>query len=121
MIAVIRVTTTGSNGSAAGAATSEFQLRGFLECIKTDFTAQPSTTDVTITEADGMQRTLLTLTSGNTDAVDFPRYLIQDNAGADIAANYTRLWLDGKVTVTVAQGDNNGTVAVYVQVSEGWE
>lgn len=119
MIAIIRVTTTGSAGSATGSATSELVVTGYLETIKTTYSGVPSTTDVTITEASGLQRTLLTLTNSNTNSVDNPRYLIQDNAGADVAANYTKIWIDGKITVSVAQADAvTDGVVVRIQLSE---
>lgn len=119
MIAIIRVSPAGGAGSATGSATSELAVRGYLETIKTTYSGVPNTTDVTIAEADGLQRTLLTLTNSNTNSVDNPRYLIQDNAGADVAANYTKIWIDGKITVSVAQADPAADgVVVRIQLSE---
>lgn len=121
MLVTIRVTTTGSAGSATGSAVSEVPIRGYLESIKTDFTTAAATTDVTITETLNLGRTLLTLTDKNTDRVDYPRYPVQGNTGSDIAGVYTRAYIDWTtITVSVAQADpvTNNVVVTIQTVDE---
>lgn len=115
---VIKVTTTGSAGAAAGTGTSDNVITGYLEAIQVDYTSQPATTDVTVAEAQAPARTLLALTNNNTDAVKYPRVQVHDTAGTALTldgtrANVTRIYLSGvRVTVTVAQGDaaTNGLI-----------
>lgn len=115
----VPVTTTGSAGSATGEVTTDAPggIRGYLENVYVDYHASaPATTDVTISEADGPARTLLTLTDTNTDADVAPRKLEQDTVGADLASS-TRYSLAGQITVTVAGADAlTNCVVVYLDV-----
>jgi hypothetical protein len=118
----IPVTTAGTAGSATGTATSIIPLHGYLESVKTKLTGQGGATPtVTITEADGLARTLLTLASMSADGMDSPRYLIQGGDGADIAANYTRRYINGKITVSVTGADAaaNGVVVTIQLTNRG--
>jgi hypothetical protein len=116
---VIRVTTTGSAGAAAGTGSSESPVRGYLEAIQVAYTNQPATTDVTVSEVGGMARTLLTRTNSSTGGVFYPRAQASDSTGTAISGQYGRLYLSGAtVTVSVAEGDAAGVVLVRMIVVE---
>lgn len=115
---LVSVTTTGSNGSAAGSATSHI-LTGRLIAVYIDYTNQPSTTDVTIATVNAPVRTLLTITDANTDAWFYPRVQVHGVTGTALTMDGTRLLTDtlplnDYVGVTVAQGDSAKTVDVYL-------
>lgn len=119
---IVKVTTTGAAGSAAGTGTTEAGVRGFIESIQVDYHASaPATTDVTIAEASNMARTLLTLTNNATDKIVYPRVQVHDTAGAALTldgtrANVARIYVPGvKLTVTLAQCDAL-TDAVVVRI-----
>ncbi len=102
----IKVTTTGSAGSATGSATSFRPVTGLLTGVKIDYHASaPATTDVTITESSGMARTLLTRTSSATDGVFYPSAQQHDTAASTVTS-YTPFDIKGDyVTVTIAECD----------------
>lgn len=109
----VALTPAGAAGSAAATAHLELRDPGRLEMVRTDFTSQPATTDVTITN-QGSAR--LTLSNQNTDALDDPNVTRQDTAGADIASTTTEQIIWGGVDVAVAQGDpiTNGVVVTLI-------
>ena len=70
-----------------------------------------------VRDDDASDITLLTLTDANIDKVYSPRYLVQDNAGADIAATYDRHFVNGKLKLVVADGGDtkSGGCIVYYE------
>lgn len=106
MLQAIKVTTTGSAGSATGSTTGTFQARGYLMGVRLDYNASaPATTIVTITEAGGMKRTLLTAPASATDVTFNPQALVNKNDGTS-AAVYFPFYLDGvNITVAVSASD----------------
>lgn len=119
---VIKVTTTGTDANATGSASSEVLVRGYLEAVQYDYHADaPDTTDVTLTEASSMARTLLTVSNNKTDTVKYPRVALHDTSGTALTLDGTepatgRLYLPGvKVTVAVA-GCNALTDAVVARL-----
>jgi hypothetical protein len=122
---IVKVSPAGADGSASGENTSEAGPRGFLESVQIDYTTQHANTDVVLTEASGMARTLLTVSNNNTDVVKYPRVQVHDTSGAALTldgtrASTSRIYLCGnKLTVTVAQGTEvtNGVI-VRLLVSE---
>lgn len=116
-IVQIKVTTVGSAGSAAGTATYGAKVNGKILAVEVDYTSQPATVDVTLTSTLPAQ-TILTLTSTNSDALDYPRKLVQGTDGADLTAIYDKFIVAGLLTVTVAQGDaitDGVVVTVYLE------
>lgn len=101
---VVRVTTTGSAGSAAGSATSS-SIVGELLSIYLNFHASaPATTDTTITaETDGS--TLLTVTNSATDVLVAPAVLPVSTANAAITNAHRPIAVADRVTITLAQCD----------------
>ena len=120
MLEVIKVTTTGSAGSATGATTDAFLVHGYLMGIRLDYNASaPITTVVTITEAQGMKRTLLTAPASATDVTFNPQALVNKNDGTS-AAFYWPFYLDGvNVVVTVTASDAlTDAVVVYLSIAK---
>lgn len=118
-IDVIRIVVdvAGSAGSATGSATSSKNVNGRVMAVHVDYTSQPATTDVTVTSSSPAQ-TILTLTNNNTDALDYPRRLVQGADGADLTAVYDDFVVAGSLTASVAQGDplvGGVVVTVYVE------
>lgn len=102
----VRVTTTGSAGSATGSATST-AMHGFLLDAYLNYHASaPATTDVTIAHVDPTMGNVLVVTDANTDARFVPRETVQTTAGATSDPDgYDRIALNGKITVSVAGAD----------------
>lgn len=102
----IPVTTTGTAGSATGAASSEL-LHGFLLDIYVDYdVSAPGTTDVTIAHTDPTMGDVLAVGAGNTAARYRPRDLVHDTSGAAVSPDfYDRIPLNGYLTVSVTGSD----------------
>lgn len=72
--------------------------------------------DAVLSCAGDVTNTILTLTNANDDKLYFPRLLVQDNAGADVAGQYTYPLLSGKPKLAVTSGGdtrNGGCVLYY--------
>lgn len=95
---IVRVTTTGSNGSAAGSATS-VALNGELIDIHLDYHATaPNTTDVTIAYGTPGLGTIATNADSATDVLLAPRQELPSASG-----NWELYPLNGTITVAVAE------------------
>ena len=119
-IRTLKVTTTGDAGLATGTKTSDFELRpSILDAVKVDYHASaPATTDLTISEAGGLGRTLLTLSNINTDGTYYPRHTTHDNVGADAGSKAPYI-IEGKITVALAGCDALvDAVTVSLQIVE---
>lgn len=112
----LAVTTTGTAGSATGSATSE-TLFGELLDVYLDFHASaPGTTDTTIAYAT-RGGNILVVTDSATDVLIAPRQKVVDNANSAITNSHDRFFLNGPITVSLAQADalTNALVA-YLRV-----
>lgn len=101
-------TKTLTPAGAAGAAAADESVgvpTGKLVGVEIDYTSQPATTDVTITNRG---RTLLARSNANADAFVQPVVNVVDTAGAAVPATENR-WapavVSGSVRIQVAQGD----------------
>lgn len=114
---VVRVTTTGSPGSASGTAATDLLLYGRVAAIKVDYHASaPATTTVTVDEDAGMQRRLLQKAASNNDAVHYPAVQLQDSTGSPVTA-YIPFYVDG-TRLNVSVGNCNAlTDAVVVTIT----
>lgn len=111
----IRVTTTGSAGSATGSASSG-ALSGFLlDCFFDFHASAPATTDTTVAYDEPDNGAIIVLTNTATDALHAPRKQASDSAGAAISGIYDLLPLNGRLTVSLA-GSDPLTDAVVVRV-----
>lgn len=100
-----------SDGSGTGSASSA-PIRGYLLGIKFLFGGTPAaTTDTVVTEANGMGRTLLTLTNVNTNGVYNPQAQSMDGTGTPVTF-YTPYYLNGPLTITIAQAVASTLAAV---------
>jgi len=110
--------TTDSSGDLT--VTSDVNALGILnsvEWIDGTFDDGVDAVLTNIRDDDASDITLLTLTDANIDKVYSPRYLVQDNAGADIAATYDRHFVNGKLKLVVADGGDtkSGGCIVYYE------
>jgi hypothetical protein len=118
----LTVTVAGADGAASGTATSTHPLNGRLLAVYIDYIDQPASTDVTIATSHAPVRTLLTVTSANTDAWFDPRAGAVSTAGAALTFDATQIVpvemaVSDYVTATVAQG-NAGSVVVYLMLEQ---
>lgn len=99
---VVRVTTIGSAGSAAGSAKSQ-ALHGFLLDVHVNYHASaPVTSDLTVTPEVGAA--ILTVSNSATDALYSPRAATCD-ASAAATGGESLIPLNGQLTVALAQSD----------------
>jgi hypothetical protein len=100
----IPVTTTGSAGSATGSASAT--VIGAIVSVALDYHASaPATTDVTISQAAPLGN-ILVVSNSATDTTVAPRRTgLVDSANAAITGSYDTFYLNGPVTVSVAQSN----------------
>jgi hypothetical protein len=123
IIGPITVTTAGVAGSAVGSADLPYKLDPcLLEAVKIDYHASaPVTTDVTISEVQGLGRNLLVVSNNATDGTYYPRHTTHDPVAAD-AGNKTPYVIEGTIRVSVAQADAlTGAVQVWLQTVDNVE
>jgi hypothetical protein len=102
---VVRVTTTGSAGSATGTASSG-AINGFLLDVYLDFHASaPATTDTTIAFDEPDLGNILVVTNSATDALYAPRKQASDSTGAAISGSYDLYPVNGNISVSVGGSD----------------
>ena len=119
----VRVTTTGSDASATGAANTMRPICGKILKIRFHYHADaPATTDVAVTErvAGADWETIHTETDSKTDVTRYPRRAVEDNAEATVTYDgtneiYEPYIVAGYVRVAVAQS-NALTNAVVVTI-----
>lgn len=113
----IPVTTTGGAGVATGSATSEV-IRGAILDIFLDFDGTaPATTDTTISYGGVGGGNIWARSDSAADALVAPRIKPVDNANAAIANAYDFFFVNGPITVTLAQCNALApAVTVYVKV-----
>lgn len=103
-LARVDVTTVGNAGSAAGTGQT-LPLSGVLGFIQVDYHGSaPNTTDVTITEAGGPGRTVLTLTNRNTDGIFYPNVSFTDGTGSAYASAAYGAWVLAGTPLLVTVG-----------------
>jgi hypothetical protein len=113
----VRVTTTGSAGSASATALTTIPVNGLITAIKIDYHASaPVTTDVVIAETGLFSRTLLTVSNNKTDNNYYPGYAQVDAAATALTA-YALPNVSGEyVSIAVAQCDAlTDAVVVHIQ------
>ena len=114
---VIRLAVT-TDSSSADTVSSEQPVVGFVEkCEWQDGTLADgvgATLSVVGTE-DGVDRTLLTLTDANNDAVYFPRELEDDNTGSALTT-HTRQAISGYLKLVISSGGaaKTGGMTVFI-------
>lgn len=113
---VIPVTTTGGAGAAAGSGSAT--ITGAILDIFLDFNAlAPATTDTTVAYGGIGGGNILAVTNSATDALFAPRVKPVDNANAAITNSYDFFFVNGPITVTLAQCDALApAVTAYIKV-----
>jgi len=101
----LTVTTTGVAGSATGSAVTSERIEGYLLDVYLNYHASaPATTDVTCKQTDRSD-SFLVVTDNLTDGRYTPRVQVCDAAGAAVAGVYDLYWINGTITVSLAQAD----------------
>ena len=101
--------------------TASHKITGLLHAVSwIDGTFADGVDAVISDDRDGDETdvTLLTLTNANDDAMYYPRVLFDDNAGVDVATQYTEQVINGKPKLVVSSGGASkvGGCVVYVEV-----
>lgn len=117
------INTEGDAGNATGSVTMDIDLpMALVDCIKVDYgETAPGTTDLTVEEAEGLKRTILTLADTATDAEKYPRHTLHDDEGADIAGMVDYYVVNGPLKISIAGCDEltpAATVTISVLVGE---
>lgn len=115
------ITVTGAAGGAGVATantTSTVVINGIIRAIYLAYTGSPpaGTTDVTIVGASSPALAILTVSDAATDGWFYPMWQADDAAdGSDITNQGTPVVCDDRITVTIAQANNDdGVVATIV-------
>lgn len=102
----IKVSTTGSSGSATGSLVTALPYSELL-AVYCDFHASaPGTTDTTISSpGDPVAVTILTITNSATDAWFYPTHQMDDSSGSAITGAYIPAIVHGNLLVELAGCD----------------
>lgn len=102
----IKVSTTGSSGSATGSLVTALPYCELL-ATRLDFHASaPGTTDTTLSSPGGpVSVTLLTVTNSATDAWFYPTHQLDDSSGSAITGAYIPAVIHGNLLVELAGCD----------------
>ena len=115
----LKVSTTGSAGSASGSGILTLALCELL-AVHLDYHASaPATTDVTLSSpGQPASQTILTRSNSATDGWFYPRRQKDDNAAAAITGDYDKFVVHGNLLLEIAQADaltDCVTATVYVR------
>jgi hypothetical protein len=92
-------------------------VRGYLQALTVSYGGTPAaTTDSIISEAEGLGRTIQTLTDHNSPAPFNPMDKVTDEVGADTGVRSPYFIGDTRIKVAVAQGVINTPRAVVVKL-----
>ena len=116
----IKVSTTGSSGSATGSLVTALPYSELL-AARLDFHASaPGTTDTTLSSPGGpVSVTLLTVTNSATDAWFYPTHQLDDSSGSAITGAYIPAIIHGNLLVELAGCDaltDALTMTIFVRV-----
>ena len=116
----IKVSTTGSSGSATGSLVTAFPYCELL-AARLDFHASaPGTTDTTLSSPGGpVSVTLLTVSNSATDAWYYPTHQLDDATGGAITGAYIPAIVHGNLLTELAQCDaltDALTLTIFVRV-----
>lgn len=102
----VKISTTGSAGSASGSAVAPLPLCELLAVYLDYHASAPATTDVTITASGNpLAVTLLTRSNSATDAWLYPKVQDHDNTGAAITGSYSHPVIHNNLSISIAQAD----------------
>lgn len=102
----VKVSTTGSAGSASGSAVLALPLCELVAVYLDYHASAPATTDVTITSPGNPAAvTILTRSNSATDGWFYPSINLHDNTAAAVTGAYAAPPIHGNLSVSVAQAD----------------
>lgn len=120
----LKVTCSGSDGSATGNDTTKNVITGKILAVHLDYgTGQAATSDVVLSTAHTPTNTILTVTDNATDGWYYPRHQVDSAAGAGLTYDGTRTVNEpvpvcDHLKLSVAQGNDEKTVTATVLVEE---
>jgi hypothetical protein len=82
-----------------------------LLAVKLAYGSAPVTTTVTITEAENLEQTLLSVT-GNTDGIFYPRVATDKSTDGTATGEYDDARFEGPLDIDVAGANDASTVTV---------
>lgn len=110
---------TGGSGSATATTTTDYTIEGVIRAVYVEYTdSPPATTDVTIEGATTPAVPILTLTNANTSGWFHPMHQADNTAGSAITNQGMPIAIEDRVSVTIAQANNDDGVTVTI-VYEG--
>ena len=102
----IKISTTGSAGSASGSAILALPLCELVAVYLNYHASAPATTDVTISSpGNPAALTILTRSNSATDGWFYPHVNDHDNAAAAVTGSYSDPVVHGNLLIEVAQAD----------------
>ena len=116
--------TAGGVGVSTANATSPIILKGRVQGIYIKYNGGPpaGTTDVTVatlgTSPAPPSYTLASKANSATSRWHYPRVLVQDTVGADIAGEYSPLLVFDRVKVTIAQANDADSIDVWFMLDD---
>ena len=117
---VIKVSTTGGDGSATGSLVTALPYCELLALYINFHASAPGTTDTTISSpGDPVALTLLTVTNSATDAWFYPTHQLDDASAAAITGAYIPAGVHGNLLVELAGCDaltDAVTISAFVRV-----
>jgi hypothetical protein len=116
----IRVTTTGSPGSASGEYVTGLIVKGSIVAVMVKYHASaPATTDVVVTENEALiPHNIVSLIDNNTDTTVYPVAQNTNNAGSAVAGEYIPYPVCHHLKVSVSESD---ALTDCVEVEVLWE
>lgn len=105
----------GADGSATFTTTTE-HIRGKILSIDVLYEASvpAATTDVVISDGQGSNEAILTLTDKVADGRFYPRTTVDDVVGVAIASTVEYHYVDGPLTIVVSQADTGDVVSFVI-------
>lgn len=114
----LNVTTDGSGDGSATATRAVFGYLVAVDWIDGDLTDGVDAVLSVTNTPSGVDHTLLTLTNANSDAIYYPRRVVDTTAGATATSVYDRFIIDGTLKLVVASGGSakTGGCVVYYEL-----
>ncbi len=116
----LKISTTGSAGTATGSAVLALPLSELVAIYLDYHASAPSTTDLTLTSpGNPASLTVLTLSNNATDGWYYPRVQDHDNTGSAVTGSYSDPPIHGNLQADLAQADaltDCLVITVYVRV-----
>lgn len=111
----LMVTTNGSGAADVTEVLTQIGLLYAVEWVDGDFTDGVDAVLSNVAAPSGVDKTLLTLTNANNDAVYYPRLVEHDNVGAALTTT-TLILVDGSLKLAVTSGgaSHTGGCNVYL-------